>query len=85
MHNTATSWQHSVRVTVSEDKKKLKLCCEGEHERQFHGLWLRHNCRCCDCTLPHANQTAVSAEHLTRDIRLKSALLQGMRVYDCIF
>ena len=70
-------WQKSAQVTVSEDKRKLTLQCGGEQERRFHGIWLRHNCRCPVCTSVHSNQTTVEFKNLVRDIQVESANISG--------
>ena len=69
--------QQSVQVAVSEDGRKLKLQCEGEQERRFHSIWLRHNCRCPVCTSVHTNQTIVNPNCLTKDLRVDSATFEG--------
>ena len=71
-------WQQSgAQVAVSEDRRKLTLQCEGEQERRFHGIWLRHNCRCPVCTSAHNNQTVVEFKNLVRDIKVESASISG--------
>ena len=65
-------------MVVSEDRRKLKLVCEGEQERSFHGLWLRHQCRCPACTSVHNNQTVVDGRLLVRDLRVEHADVEGM-------
>ena len=67
------SLQQSVQVTVSEDRKNLKLLCEGEPERRFHGIWLRHHCRCSQC---HNWQSIIDG----RNIKVKSANIEGDQV-----
>ena len=74
---SSSRWQQSVQVAVSEDGRKLKLQCEGEQERRFHSIWLRHNCRCPVCTSVHTGQTIVHYSNLTKDLRLASADVKG--------
>ena len=77
LHTTSARWQQSVQVEVSKDGKKLKLLCEGEQERRFHGVWLRHNCRCPVCTSVHTNQTIVNPKDLVKGLKVESAHLDG--------
>lgn len=77
LHTRPACWQQMVQVTVSEDKRKVKLLCEGEQERRLHGIWLRHNCRCPTCTSVHHNQTVVDPKLLHRDLQVESARLNG--------
>lgn len=69
--------QQNVQVAVTEDKKKLAIQCEGEEERRFHGVWLRHNCRCPICTSPNTGQTIVSPRLLVKDLKLETADIKG--------
>ena len=71
------SLQQNVRVVVSDDRKSLKLFCEGEQERRFHGLWLRHNCRCSSCTAIHHNWKSIVDG---KNIKVKSASVEGDQV-----
>ena len=74
---SSSRWQQGVQVAVSEDGRKLKLQCEGEQERRFHSIWLRHNCRCPVCTSVHTGQTIVNPNLLTKDLRVDFANLEG--------
>ena len=66
---------------MSEDGCKLKLLCEGEQERRFHGVWLRHNCRCPVCTSVHTNQTIVNPKDLNKDLKVESADIVGKKKF----
>ena len=74
LHTSSAFSAHT--VTVSEDNKKLKLLCENEPERRFHGIWLRHNCRCPECTSTY-NQTIVDPRLLVPSLRVESANVEG--------
>ena len=76
-HPAQACWQQMVQVTVSQDKRKVKLLCEGEQERRLHGIWLRHNCHCPACTSVHHNQTIVDPTLLHRDLQVESARMNG--------
>ena len=75
LHTSSAFSAHT--VTVSEDNKKLKLLCENEPERRFHGIWLRHNCRCPECTSTYYNQTIVDPRLLVPSLRVESANVEG--------
>ena len=77
LHTHPACWQQVVQVTVSQDKRKVKLLCEGEQERRLHGIWLRHNCRCPTCTSVHHNQTVVDPKLLHKDLQVESARMNG--------
>ena len=64
-------------MTVSEDKRKLTLQCGGEQERRFHGIWLRHNCRCPVCYSHNDNMSRVSYKQLD-GVELVCAHVKGM-------
>ena len=66
----------SCNVSVSEDGKKLKLLCDGELERRYHGVWLRHNCRCPECFPAYSQQNIVHHSHLV-DLKLTNAEVEG--------
>ena len=75
--SSAIRLQQNVRVAVSEDKRKLAIKCEGEQERRFHGVWLRHNCRCPICTSASTGQTIVDPRLLTKDLKLERVDIKG--------
>ena len=66
----------SCNVSVIEDGKKLKLLCDGELERRYHGVWLRHNCRCPECFPAYSQQNIVHHSHLV-DLKLTNANVEG--------
>ena len=65
------------RSSIIEDGKKMKLLC-GEHEpeRRYHGVWLRHNCRCPQCLSPSTNQNVVPYENLI-DLEITNVFVEG--------
>ena len=67
----------SCNVSVIENGKKLKLLCDGEQERRYHGVWLRHNCRCPECYSSTTNMCQVHPSILTTDSTVKSACIKG--------
>ena len=71
--------QASVNVSVSEDGTKLKLLCDGEQERRYHGVWLRHNCRCPECFPAYSHQNIVHHSHL-EDLKLTNAKVKGNEI-----
>ncbi len=56
--------------------KKLNVQCDGEAEMRYHGVWLRHNCRCPVCLSPD-NQNVV---HHSSLIDLKIMLHSVMHI-----
>lgn len=58
--------------SVIENGKKIKLLCDDEPERRYHGVWLRHNCRCPQCLSASSRQTVVVYEDL-RDVKITGA------------
>ena len=77
LYTSSTCLQQSAQVVVSEDRRKLKLVCEGEQERRFHGLWLRHNCRCDVCYSHDTNMSRVSSSQLM-GVRVSAAHINGI-------
>ena len=65
------------RVSTADDGKKLKLICKKDGEMRYHGVWLRHNCRCPECYAHAAHNTTVRPEHLTGDNKILAAELKG--------
>ena len=66
----------SCNISVTEDGKKLHLVCDGEQERRYHGIWLRHNCRCPECLPVYSQQNIVHYSHLV-DLKLANAKVEG--------
>ena len=62
----------STAVSVSQDGKRISLAVDGEPERRYHGVWLRHNCRCPQCLSVHTNQNIVHHSELM-DLSIKEA------------
>ena len=69
--------------SIIEDGKKLKLHCDGEVERRYHGVWLRHNCRCPECLPPAFQQNIVHHSHLV-DLKIIDATVKGILYYNII-
>ena len=65
--------------SISRDGKKLNVQCDGEAERRYHGVWLRHNCRCPVCLSPSTNQNIVHYSSLI-DLKIKDATLKGINL-----
>ena len=63
---------------IIEDGKKIKLQCAGENEpeRRYHGVWLRHNCRCPQCLSSSTNQNIVPHENLM-DLKVTHVYTEG--------
>ena len=70
------------QVAVSEDRRKLTLQFEGEQERRFHGIWLRHNCRCPVC-YSHDNYMSLVSYKQLIGAELSSARVQGAQLIRC--
>ena len=66
----------SSTCSISKDGKKLNLQCDGEEERRYHGVWLRHNCRCTACLSPSTKQNIVHHSSLM-DLKITDATLKG--------
>ena len=65
---------------ITEDGKKLKLYSDAdEPERRYHGVWLRHNCRCPQCLSATANQNVVGYENLI-NLKITSAQIKGIQL-----
>ena len=64
--------------SISRDGKKLNVQCDGEAEKRYHGVWLRHNCRCSVCLSPFTNQNIVHHSSLI-DLTIKDATLKGIK------
>ena len=64
---------------MSEDGKKVIVSCDGEPERRYHGVWLRHNCRCSQCRPPNFHKTNVFYENL-KQLKIMDAHVEG-KVY----
>ena len=62
----------STAVSVSQDGKRISLAVDGEPERRYHGVWLRHNCRCPKCLNVTSNQNIVHHSELI-DLSIKEA------------
>ena len=84
-YSTRVRWLHgtvprqanvAAQVAVSEDRRKLTLQVEGEQERRFHGVWLRHNCRCPVC-YSHDNYMSLVSYTQLIGVELSSARVQG--------
>ena len=63
--------------SLSRDGKKLNLQCDGEAERRYHGVWLRHNCTCPICLSSSTKQTIVHHSSLI-ELTIKDATLKGI-------
>ncbi|XP_003385459.1 PREDICTED: uncharacterized protein LOC100633127 [Amphimedon queenslandica] len=72
--------RYSSAVSVSQDGKKIRLSVEGEPERRYHGVWLRHNCRCPKCLIVSSNQNIVHHSELV-DLHIKEASLDDGSVH----
>ena len=75
LHSATLRQQRAAVVAVNEDKR-LTLQCEGEQEKRFHGVWLRHNCRCPVCYSHDTNMSLVNYTQLI-GVELASAHVQG--------
>ena len=55
-----------VSVSVNTQDNKMRVMCEGEEEGEmrYHGVWLRHNCRCPQCYDHSAHNTLVRPHQL---------------------
>ncbi len=59
-----------VSVSVITQDNKMRVVCEGEEEGEeegemrYHGVWLRHNCRCPQCYDHSAHNTLVRPHQL---------------------
>lgn len=71
----STSLSPASDVSVSQDGRLLHLRLDGEPERRYHGVWLRHNCRCSQCLPPPSNQNIVHHSQLV-DLRITNAQLK---------
>ena len=78
LHSATLRQQRAAQVAVSEDKR-LTLQCEGEQERRFHGIWLRHNCRCPVCYSHDTNMSLVNYTQLI-GVELASARVKGAMI-----
>ena len=67
-------------VSVTDNGKKLQLLTEGDPERRYHSVWLRHNCRCPECYSQSAQFSTVHPDALTKDLRIISANTEGINV-----
>ena len=77
LHVGPSCLQQGVQVAVIEDGRKLELQCEGEQEMKFHGVWLRHNCRCPVCHSNETNMSRVNPNQL-EGVEITSARVEGM-------
>ena len=75
--------RYSNAVSVSQDGKKIRLSVEGEPERRYHGVWLRHNCRCPKCLIVSSNQNIVHHSELV-DLRIKEASVDDGKSNSCV-
>ena len=66
----------SASCDVSTDGKKLKLACDDDPERRYHGVWLRHNCRCSVCLPLSSQQNIVHHSNLV-DLKITNANIKG--------
>ncbi len=66
----------SASCDVSTDGKKLKLACDDDPERRYHGVWLRHNCRCSVCLPLSSQQNIVHHSNLV-DLKITNATIKG--------
>ncbi|XP_019850396.1 PREDICTED: uncharacterized protein LOC105312230 [Amphimedon queenslandica] len=67
-------------VPLLQDGKKIRLSVEGEPERRYHGVWLRHNCRCPKCLVVSSNQNIVHHSKLV-DLSIKEASVDDGSVH----
>ena len=67
-------------VSVTDSGKKLQLLTEGDPERRYHSVWLRHNCRCPECYSQSAQFSTVHPDALTKDLHIISANIEGIYV-----
>ena len=65
-------------VSITGNGKKLNLRVEGEEERRYHGVWLRHNCRCSECYSPATNMMKVRLSYVAECKEIESAVIKGM-------
>ena len=75
--HTNTLCQTAVNVSIAEDGKKLQLLIEGEPERRYHSIWLRHNCQCPQCFSHDVYMSQVHPNELSTDIKVESVELKG--------
>ena len=78
VHASSVYLQQIAKVAVSDDKRGMKLICEGEQERKFYGKWLRHNCRCPACTSVHTGQTIVDPKDLYKNLEIDHVGIEGI-------
>ena len=71
------SRQAATSLSITEDGKKLNLLVDGEPERKYHSIWLRHNCQCPQCFSKASHMNMVHPSELATDIKVKSAQLKG--------
>ena len=78
------SEEFPVSCSVSKDGKKLHLYFSSDKrdvdhdEISYHGTWLRHNCKCVQCSSTSSHQNVVGYKHLM-DLKITSANIQGIR------
>ena len=71
------SRQAATSLSITDDGKKLNLLVDGELERRYHSVWLRHNCQCPQCFSKASHMNMVHPSELTTDMKVKSAQLKG--------
>ncbi len=59
--------QINVSATINTQDNKMKMLFNEADEMRYHGVWLRHNCRCPLCYDHAAQNSLVRPNHLERN------------------
>ncbi len=72
-------------MRLTGDSSKLELLAEGEEKkRAYHGVWLRHNCRCPECYSAPTNTTKLNITDVYHCKEIKSARINGKQMWSSI-
>ena len=66
-------------ASVNKNENKIKVIFE-EGEMRYHGVWLRHNCRCPQCYDYASENTLVRPQHLFKENNatdIRNVYIQG--------
>lgn len=69
--------RRSISVSLHEvDHEGIRISWDDK-QHYYHGVWLRHNCRCSLCIADHSDQKTMELIELVNS-RVTKAVIQGM-------
>ena len=64
-------------VNLTQDGRRMELLCDTDAKRIYHGVWLRHNCRCPECYSEVTNMLKLRICEVSKCKEIVSARIDG--------